>query len=125
MLDRQPLQSPVLVEVDDADVGDPADREPRNLREVRLVVERAAEHPGRLGQEPLLLLGEATVLDVGRGADPAGDRAVGVADGDGANEMPAPVAVDAAQPVLRLVRRAGRLRLLPALAARAGGRPDE
>ena len=104
---------PSLEQVDEAEVGDPPDGEAGHLLEVALVVERASEHPGRLGEEALPLLGEAAILDVRRGSDPARDRAARVAHRNCPREVPAPVAVGAAQPVLRLEDRAGASSTLP------------
>ena len=73
VLEGEPLELAVDEDVDGAPVGDPRHREPRDVGERLLVVERAAEHPAGLGEEGLPLLGEPAVLDVGVRADPADD----------------------------------------------------
>ncbi len=74
VLERQPLQPVADEDVDGAPVRDPRHREPGDVGERLLVVERAAEHPAGLGEEGLPLLGDPAFFDVGVRAEPSDDR---------------------------------------------------
>ena len=63
-------------EVDRAPVCDRGDREPGDRAQRLLVVERAREHPARLGQEPVPVLGALEVGDVLDHVDREPHRAV-------------------------------------------------
>jgi hypothetical protein len=66
--------------------------------------------PLRTAQSELLLL---LVFDVGRGTNPQVDLTVGIAMRNGAEGMPSEDPVEAANPVLQQVVRAGHRRVFP------------
>ena len=99
-----------------------AEPPPRDVGQRLLVVERAAEHPARLDEEPLPLLGELAVLDVGRGADPAVTGRLVAQRTSGRDASDRYRRGGAAGTPSR--RRAARREPLPALAASRGGRRD-
>ena len=107
VLEREPLELAVDEDVDGAPVGHARHREPRDVGERLLVVERAAEHPAGLGEERLPLLGELAVLDVGRRADPA------VGGRQRPAEEPAVGPVGHPDPVLGVERRPRPAGLVP------------